>query len=179
MNLNSDSGTPLPLLSLVVDPVPSTLAVVVSAISALQLELITTETFLAARELLERRPPNLLVTAIRLGEYNGLHLVLRAKAERPDIAAVVTCTARDSVLEAEAAAMGATFVQLPTSVEELRAAIVRTLFATSDEPVTPPFERRLADRRIGVAAAFEGPERRRAVDRRRGLLPTSAMPLTS
>lgn len=54
-----------------------------------------------------------LVTAERLGSHNGLHLVLRAKANRAAIGAVVTTTKADPLLEAEARMFGALCVVAP------------------------------------------------------------------
>jgi ActR/RegA family two-component response regulator len=54
-----------------------------------------------------------LVTAERLGAHNGLHLVLRAKANRPAIVTVVTTTKADPLLEAEAGMFGALCVVTP------------------------------------------------------------------
>jgi ActR/RegA family two-component response regulator len=54
-----------------------------------------------------------LVTAERLGSHNGLHLVLRAKASRPAVGAVVTTTKADPLLEAEAGMFGALCVVAP------------------------------------------------------------------
>lgn len=48
-----------------------------------------------------------LVTAHHLDAHNGLHLVLRGLAARPDLVAVVTTPAPDPILEGEAAAFGA------------------------------------------------------------------------
>jgi DNA-binding response OmpR family regulator len=48
-----------------------------------------------------------VVTAHRLGSHNGLHLVMRARAEQPELLAVVTSAVEDSVLESEARAFGA------------------------------------------------------------------------
>jgi ActR/RegA family two-component response regulator len=54
-----------------------------------------------------------LLTAQRLGSHNGLHLVLRAKANRPAIGAVVTTTKADPLLEAEAGMFGALCLVAP------------------------------------------------------------------
>jgi len=54
-----------------------------------------------------------LVCAHHLGTHNGLHLVLRARAERADIIAVVTSTGPDQMLQREAAAFGAQHVVAP------------------------------------------------------------------
>lgn len=175
MNLKVESGTrQAPCSLLVVDPTPTDSTFVVTAVSVLGLDVATAETFAQARAHMARRPPDVLVTAVKLGEYNGLHLVLRGKAERPDMTAIVTCPDRDPVLAAEAEAMGATFVELPTSAEEIRAALLRTLLGTSPQPVRPPFERRRTDRRGPRSTAFEGVERRVCESDRRRDLPMSA-----
>jgi DNA-binding response OmpR family regulator len=48
-----------------------------------------------------------LVTAHRLGSHNGLHLVLRARYQRPETIAVLMCSAPDPILQQEAASFGA------------------------------------------------------------------------
>ncbi len=54
-----------------------------------------------------------VVTAHRLGSHNGLHLVLRARVDRPSVVAVVTSTVVDSQLEAEAEVFGAVYLVAP------------------------------------------------------------------
>ena len=131
-------------------------------------EVTVAETFAKAKDRLNTRPPALLVTEIRLGEYNGLHLVLRGKAQRPSMAALVMSSMADPVLQTEAEAMGATFLVKPLENSELLAAVTRTLFQRdrSEGPVRPPFERRKGDRRAAIMVI--GPERR-AGERRRDL----------
>lgn len=55
----------------------------------------------------------MLITAERIGAHNGLHLVLRARASRPAMAAVVTILRPDPVVEAEATIFGAACVAAP------------------------------------------------------------------
>lgn len=100
----------------------------------------------AKLRLAEQRPA-LIVAAVQLGEFNGLGLVLRAKASNPDLRAVVLSRAPDPVLQADAEGLGATFVTLPIEHRELRAAIIRTLFqpaVSATTPIRAPFERRRA-----------------------------------
>src|SRR4029078_9397280 len=52
----------------------------------------------------------LLVTELRLNEYNGLHLVFRAKSVRRQMAAIIRTQISDPLLQLEAERMGATFV---------------------------------------------------------------------
>jgi DNA-binding NtrC family response regulator len=80
-----------------------------------------------AAEVLRRRTFHAVVTAHRLGSYNGLQLVLRARSDRPGVLTVVTSTVRDLQLEAEAAVFGAVCLVAPWQdaarlLEVLRAA---------------------------------------------------------
>jgi DNA-binding NtrC family response regulator len=139
--------TPTP--ALVVEPAVGDTLVLVPVLSALGFQVTATESFDEARRSLHS-PPRLLITELRLGEFNGLHLVLRGLSARPDMAAIVTTTVDDPVLRNETEAMGATFIIKPTSSEEFQAAIVRTVLRDRQANVTPiraPFERRRVERR--------------------------------
>ena len=54
-----------------------------------------------------------LVTAHRLDSHNGLHLVLRARHQRPETIAVLTCAVPDPLLQQEAASFGAVCLVAP------------------------------------------------------------------
>jgi two-component system response regulator RegA len=125
------------------------------------------EGFLEAKALIDKRPPALLITDVRLGEYNGLHLVLRGKAARRDMAAIVVSAVEDQVLKAEAERMNATFVLKPTTSQEFLAAVYRTLFRSAEDsaPIRPTFERRIAERRLPEKAVAQA--ERRVGERRR------------
>jgi DNA-binding NtrC family response regulator len=113
---------------------------------------------------------DVLVTDLELAEYNGLHLILRARAISPGLAAVVTSPARDAVLQREAEAIGATFVAMPVTAHELMVAVLRTVHhaqaVTDRGPVRGPFERRSVERRQSTRAVAAEIDRR--VQRRRG-----------
>ena len=109
---------------------------------------VTTDTFSAARRRL-MTDVELLITDLRLGEYNGLHLVLLAKHQRPDLEAVVIADAADDVLRREAESLDATFMvrhgreqdlvrsvlELVRTARALRAPIgMRTYLTTATEP---------------------------------------------
>ena len=146
---------------------PDALAIV-AILTACRFHVTSAETFQKAKLDLTARPPALLVTELRLGEFNGLQLVLQGKSMRPAMAAVVISTVPDPVLEADAEAMGATFVLRPFSDNVLAAAVFRTIFhraGSSDVPsaIRPPFERRQGERRT-AHLPVEG--NRRATDRR-------------
>lgn len=123
--------------------------------------------FADAKQLLREWQPSLIVAAVQLGEFNGLGLVLRAKATNPEVRAVVLSRVADTVLQADAEALGATFVSLPIEHRELRAAIIRTIFQPAVTPIRAPFERRRTalatpPSHVPTAAAVER-ERREAL----------------
>ena len=147
---------------------PDALAIV-SMLAGCEFHVTVAETFTKAKLRLSAEPPGVLITEVRLGEYNGLHLVLRGKSVRPDMAAIVLSTVADSMLQTDAEAMGATFILKPVDQKDLGAAVIRTLCNPvnpdgSRTPIRPPFERRTADRRAS-ALPLE-PDRRRGERRR-------------
>jgi DNA-binding response OmpR family regulator len=68
--------------------------------------------------------PDLLLSELKLGEYNGLHLALRAKIA--GIAAVVIGP-RDAVIAREAASLGATYLGPPRHRQALLERVDRLL----------------------------------------------------
>jgi DNA-binding NtrC family response regulator len=150
-----------PATALVVDPSVSETIVLVSSLSDLGFQVAVVDNFRDARSQLMSAPA-LLVTELRLGEYNGLHLVFRAKSIRSDMAAIIRTQIADPLLQLEAERMRATFVLKTTSPEEFRAAVSRTLMRRIDsfEPIRPPFERRHRERRAARTTPDNMPERR-------------------
>ena len=78
--------------------------------------------FEEAREALDHVQPDVLVTDMRLNEYNGLSLVLRAADRCPTAKRIVCDPNDDPVLRRDADAFGATLLAAPTS-ESLLAAL--------------------------------------------------------
>jgi DNA-binding NtrC family response regulator len=134
---------------LVVEPVLDQLLHTVSLLATAGFQVTAAASFEQAKPLLTSDSPAVLITALRLGMYNGLHLVVRGKALQPRLAALVTSPQPDPVLQREAELLQATFVLQPIASEELIASILKTRYrdAGNTEPIRPPFERRLADRR--------------------------------
>jgi DNA-binding NtrC family response regulator len=58
--------------------------------------------------------PDLLVTDVRLGRFNGLHLALRARLDHPNLPILVLGEVGDTALAADAARLGARFVAKST-----------------------------------------------------------------
>jgi len=97
--------------------------------------------FATARSRLKASPPTLLVTALQLREYNGLHLVhVAAEAELPT-RCVVHTDAVDPLYAREIRAVGAfyeTRERLPLALP----AYVGALLPARDRRETPAFDRR-------------------------------------
>jgi DNA-binding response OmpR family regulator len=164
--------------ALVVEPSATDALAFVSVLARWGFDVTVAGTFGRARERLGTSIPDVLTTAVRLAEYNGLHLVMRARSTRPDVAALVVADRLDTGLESDAMALGATFVLKPIADAELTAAVIRTLAAqrVPDRPVEiiqPPFERRRSERRgSSMPVLME----RRAGDRRRGVAAVLGFP---
>jgi two-component system nitrogen regulation response regulator NtrX len=72
--------------------------------------------------------PDLLVADIRLGEYNGLHLLLRSRASHPGMASIVISGHPDPALQREATAAGASaFLIKPLKLSEFLTTVARVL----------------------------------------------------
>jgi DNA-binding NtrC family response regulator len=96
-------------------------------------EVRSARSFDEAKTLLAAERPHLLVTDLRLGQYNGIHLVLRSRCDHPGIVAVVTSRIADPVLEAEAHRQNAQFLLCPLTGPQLLDAIA----ASSNDAVSP------------------------------------------
>ena len=75
--------------------------------------------FAEAHRLMSFVRPDVLVTDIRLGEYNGLQLVVQAGTLHPAPSVIVTSGYEDPVLAAEAERLGATFLRKPVQPADL------------------------------------------------------------
>lgn len=150
---DDSQAPPIPQISsLIVSGTLSNALGVVSLLTASHFHVTVADSYARANQRLVEHAPALLITELRLGEYNGLQLVFRGKERRPKMAAVVLTSMDDAVLQADAEAMGATFVLTPISVRELMAAALRTLMRGVAVPgeagaIRPPFERRHHERR--------------------------------
>lgn len=71
------------------------------------------ETFAAARRVLARWVPQLIVTELRLGSYNGLHLAVVAHEISPGTRTVVLVAGQDDMLTQEARRCSAEYVLKP------------------------------------------------------------------
>ena len=90
--------------------------------------------FPSARQYLQTHSARALVTDVRLGAFNGLHLVLLSKQWSPDIAAFVYSTHGDSALREEVQRVGAVYVAKDDIVELLMPKLLRALGAEARVP---------------------------------------------
>lgn len=112
---------------LVVSTDPAVLTGRVTALRQAGYAISACASFPDARRLLnEGSSPDVLVTDVRLGPYNGLHLVAIARVEHPRTLAVVIGGA-DHVLEGEARGLSARYVVGPLSGAELATVVADTL----------------------------------------------------
>ena len=161
------------MTALLVEPNATDAVRAYAALTAAGFYVTITRSFDTAKQLLAANPPSVLIAAIHLAEYNGLHLVIRGKSSHPLLAAVVTSDHHDAVLQAEAERLGATFAVKPLGESDMLSIVFRMLFGGADShPIRPPYERRSSDRR-----APDGPipvVERRHVERR--TLPAFTLP---
>jgi DNA-binding response OmpR family regulator len=131
------------------------------------LDVFEATSFQEGKFLWSTQTPDVLIVDIRLGQFNGLQLLMRARSDRPDIQAIITSPFADPVLEAETRRFGGMFLIKPVDPREV-VEVVRAIDSSGPltTPETPPhlLERRRTDRRV-VSMASYFPDRR-ITDRR-------------
>jgi DNA-binding response OmpR family regulator len=135
----------------------------VSALMSVGVEIREADNFRSARACLEARAPTLLVTEIRLGTYNGLHLALIGRIISPQMSLVVTSRFRDPLLQRCGNEFGAVFVQKPMTQGELYAALVLAALREptgAAEPIRPSLEGRHNEHREVAAVTADVRDRR-------------------
>jgi DNA-binding NtrC family response regulator len=113
------SSKPTRGLAVVVDDDASILRLLKDLLSGAGFEVEAYNDFQEAKERLRTGGVAVLVTDVRLGAFNGLQLVVRAKATSPEIVAVVLTGFDDHVLHQDAVGVGAHFLLKPIRVEQL------------------------------------------------------------
>jgi two-component system chemotaxis response regulator CheY len=105
---------------LIVDPDIDSRQAMVTLLGTGLYQTVAADGFAPAARLLESTRPNLLITVVRLGQFNGLHLVVRGRAGNSRMAALVIDDSRDPVLAHESKKLGATaYLVRPVDSEEL------------------------------------------------------------
>ena len=132
---------PLPKRVLVVAPSRPLARELAATLTAAGCAPIVVSDFVAARALLESRP-DFLISELKLGAYNGLHLAIRAAGQGTP--AIIVGDA-DAVLQAEAERYKAAFLSTPVDPE-------RVLGLISELAASPRGERRSPRKQVGVDA---------------------------
>jgi DNA-binding NtrC family response regulator len=84
-------------------------------------------TFEDARRALARHSPDLIIADERLGNFNGLHVIMTARAERPGVSAIVTTKSGNRGLEADARSLDVACMVTPDDPAEWLEPISRML----------------------------------------------------
>jgi CheY-like chemotaxis protein len=116
---------------LVVDDDPATRVGVAELLKRAGHDVAVCGTYEAARQAIREQRPDLLITDIRLGEYNGLQLFV---ADFEPLRAIVITGYSDPVLESEARSHGARFLLKPVPPGVLLRAVEEEL---ASEPGAP------------------------------------------
>jgi DNA-binding response OmpR family regulator len=96
---------------LLVDPDSCAAAISEQALIQTGYRVVPVSTFEEATRQISLDCPDLLVTKVRLGSFNGLHLLLRYRAEHPDVPVIMIGTSTDRT--ADVSRFGAEFVTSP------------------------------------------------------------------
>lgn len=99
------------------------------ALNAAGYRAVGASTFDEAKRWLDGRALDLVIADERLGAYNGLHVIVRARAVRPDVRAIVTSPVANSGLEADARHLNVCCLIKPDDPAKWLAPIARTLKA--------------------------------------------------
>lgn len=114
---------------LVVDCDPVALRETVESLRSSGSDVASAFSFDDAKRALDRDRPHLLITAVRLGAFNGLQLVARSRGRHAGTAAIVVGEESDRGLQADAAQLGASFAVGPLRGAALLALVHRALDA--------------------------------------------------
>jgi DNA-binding response OmpR family regulator len=120
---------------LVVDDDSQVLKYLVETLASVGYDTIAFEHFEEARLHLAAGRPDLLLTDVRLGAFNGLQLALYAREKYKDVPVIVLTGYEDPTLRSEAVKWGAEFIVKPVRREEL---LQRVAFALGGGKGTQP-----------------------------------------
>ena len=119
---------------IVVTPSSDVAGTVTDALRETDYHVVALSDFATARAALERQPPDLLISELKLGAYNGLHLVIVAHGRRAPTRAIIIGPP-DPVMEREARRQHAVYLTTPANDEMVLKAATQVL-AEDDTPTT-------------------------------------------
>ena len=108
---------------LIVDDDPAVLALVRQWLTSAGYSVIACDNFAMAKQRLAAGAPNVLLTDVRLGAFNGLQLVILAKELGPETISLVMSAFDDPALRKEAMQCGAGYLPKPFTRDEVLAAV--------------------------------------------------------
>jgi DNA-binding NtrC family response regulator len=91
-----------------------------------------------ARRALASSTPDVLLTDIRLGAYNGLQLIIRARAANPRVRAFVMTGFPDPVVRREAEGLHAVHMEKPVDPERLLDLVAESLADSAADWIPKP-----------------------------------------
>jgi DNA-binding NtrC family response regulator len=97
--------------------------------------------FEQAKKKIEASAPACLVTSVKLGMYNGLHLIARTRCLHSTVASVLTHDVADPVLESDARNHQSEFLVMPCHEDELIQTI-RQAIGSAQESLNLEFSQR-------------------------------------
>ena len=162
--MSLSSRPPIERKVLIVDPDLRCARDLVAALRAEGYVTLDASSYPEGKALWNKELPDALIAEVRLGQFNGLQLLLRARQDRSDVAGIITSAQPDVVLEAETRRFGGIFIHKPLDVPHVvhlirshaeRQALIRHV---------NPADRRISERRKIAIPGFI-PERRET-DRR-------------
>jgi DNA-binding response OmpR family regulator len=103
------------------------LAHTLSALHAAGYQASGASSFEEAKRCLADGSPDLVIADECLGAFNGLHVIMRARALRPEVSAIVTTPVVSRGLEADARSLNVAWMLKPRNPAEWLAPIARTL----------------------------------------------------
>ncbi len=116
-----------------------------------------------AARVLGTDPPDLLITELRLGAYNGLHLVIRSRQLFPELPAIILTRFPDPVLETDAHRERASYVVKPLDHNAFLSLVSRRLGVSPDRrrqsrtPVPGRLEIAIGEQRAAlIDLSYEG-----------------------
>jgi two-component system response regulator HydG len=118
---------------LAVDRDKRELAQLVESLRSAGYDAVGTDSFETARKLLHERWYDVLVTEIKLAEYNGLHLVFHGRFLNSVGATIVLTATPDMVSETEARRLGAYYIVKPVEADSLTAFVGTVLQGVQQE----------------------------------------------
>ena len=120
---NGPGAKPVSQVVLIAEDDAATLAGWAAYVHDAGFSVVPASSFAEAHRLMSFVRPAVLITDIRLGEYNGLQLVVQAGTLDPVPSVIVTSGYGDPVLVAEAERLGAIFLLKPVQPSRLVALI--------------------------------------------------------